>query len=398
MRCVFGYVCLFLLFNSDLIAEEIELTEEIIVTAKPIGLRSNEQVVQPVSILNNETLDKVRTASIGETLSQVPGVNSSAFGLFASRPIIRGLGGPRVRILQDGIGTLDVATVSVDHAVTIEPFQTQQIEIFRGPATLLYGSGASGGLVNLVTGRIPDNVPENVTTGVETSFSTINEEKAVTFRIDGGIDNIAIHLDGTHRNADDYDAADFKVLNSGYDNTNINFGSSYIGNRGFLGFSYDSWDSTHGIPLNPDDPEFVFLDTDQKRFDYAAQLDNPIKGFSYLKLRGAHNDYNHIEFEGPGMPGTEFINDEWEHRIELSHMPISNWVGAVGSQFGSRSFKAIGDEAFLPPIKSYNFAFFLMEISIWLTGISISGGVLNASNMNHQDHLDSRKHYLTLIV
>ena len=141
-------------------SEETMVLDEYHVTARPIGLQSLEHIAQPITILNDKALDKRRAQTIGETLSDIPGVTTNRFSPLASRPVIRGLGGTRVLMLENGIGSMDVSTISVDHAVTIEPIQAEQIEIFRGPSTLLYGSDASGGLVNVVTNRIPKYVPD----------------------------------------------------------------------------------------------------------------------------------------------------------------------------------------------------------------------------------------------
>ncbi len=352
---------LLLLYCPLLLAEETIQLEELSVTARPLGLGSLEHIAQPVTVLTEDNLDKIKSASIGETLSNEIGINSTFFGPFASRPIIRGLGGPRVQILQSGIGSMDVSTISVDHAVTIEPFQAQQIEIFRGPATLLYGSGASGGLVNLVTGRIPEYVPESFNAAAETRFNSVDQEKLFAFRADGGVDDFAMHIDGTLRNTNNYESADGEILNSEFENTDVNIGSAYFFDRGYFGVSFGRLESTHEVPLDPDDPEPVFLETEQDRIDFAAQLADPLPGFSSLRFRAAHNDYDHTEFEGPGIPGTVFFNDEWEGRVELQHLPVADWFGSLGTQFNLRSFSATGDEAFVPPVKSQGIAAFVLE-------------------------------------
>ena len=356
---------LFLLMLSPaVLAEEATHLDTLTVTARPPGMGNLEHIAQPIDVLSGEKLDKVKAASIGETLANELGVTETAFGPYASRPIIRGLGGPRVLMLQNGISSMDVSTISVDHAVTIEPFQAQQIEIFRGPATLLYGSGASGGLVNIVTGRIPEYIPESFSASAESRINSVNQEKLFTFRADGGVDDVlALHVDGTIRDANNYESADGKILNSAYDNNDFNLGASYFLGRGFMGFSFGRFNSTHGIPLDPDDPdELPFIETTQDRVEFTGGLDNPLPGFSSLRLRAAHNDYEHIEFEGPGEPpGTTFLNDEWEGRMELQHNPIGNWTGSLGVQFNLRSLAAVGDEAFIVPVKSHGYALFLLE-------------------------------------
>lgn len=363
MKKHFLAACILAFLNSALWAEETEELEILTITARPPGMGSLEHIAQPVDILGGEKLERARSASIGGTLANEPGVSETAFGPYASRPIIRGLGGTRVLVLQNGISSMDVSTISNDHAITIEPFQAQQVEIFRGPATLLYGSGASGGLVNIANGRILEYVPESFQAQAQTRFNSVNQEKLFAFRVDGGMENIALHADATIRDANDYDSADFKVRNSAYDNADLNLGASYIFDRGFVGWSVGRFESSHEIPLDPDEPdELPFIDTEQVRVDMAGMLDDPLPGFSSLRLRLAHNDYEHIEFEGPGeSPGTIFFNDEWEGRLELQHHAVANWTGSLGTQFNLRSLSASGDEAFIAPVKAKGFALFLLE-------------------------------------
>ena len=147
-------------FIHSVYAEETSALEELTVSARPIGLQSVENLSLPISILDGLDLRNSQDSTIGETLSNIPGVTTDRFSPLASRPVIRGLAGSRVLILENGVGAMDVTTISADHAVTIEPIQAETIEIFRGPSTLLYGSEASGGLINVVTNRIPEIVPE----------------------------------------------------------------------------------------------------------------------------------------------------------------------------------------------------------------------------------------------
>lgn len=336
-------------------------TEEVIVTARPLGLGSTEHISQPVSVIKGKELQDKLTSNIGDTLANEPGVDTSGYGPYASRPIIRGLGGNRVLVLDEGISSMDVSTISTDHAVTIEPFQAEQIEIFRGPSTLLYGSGASGGLVNQVTNKIPYRAEEFKLDSV-TSLNTINDEFLAAFQAEGKLENVALHLDATHRDANNYEAKDRTIGNSFYDNTDINAGTAYVDDWGHIGLAYGRFESTHGVPENPDEPdELPFLETEQDRFDLSASVNNPMVGIETAKFRLAHNDYEHIEFESVGEPGTTFINKEWQGRLELQHQALGNWNGAFGTQFGLRSFNVSGDEAFLPAVKSNNAAFFILE-------------------------------------
>ncbi len=342
-------------------AEETATLDKVTVTARPIGLQSIEHIAQPINILNNEELAKRQSSTIGETLSNIPGVTTNRFSPLASRPIIRGLGGSRVLVLENGISSMDVSTISVDHAVTIDPIQAEQIEIFRGPSTLLYGSEASGGLVNVVSNRIPDFVP-NFNSKVYTSYNSNSLEKLLSFQTEGGYEKLAFHLDGTKRDAKNYSAKTGQIDNSFYDSKNLNFGTSFVDDWGFIGISYGRFNSTHGVPKNPDDPtELPFIEAQQDRIDLSGQIINPFSGINAINMQLGYNEYEHTEFEDATTPGTVFNNEQLDSRIEIQHKQIGIFSGAIGTQFGYRDVSAVGDEAFIPKTNSKTVAVFLLE-------------------------------------
>src|SRR5690606_1128183 len=179
--------------------------EEVRVVGTPHD-RSPTEVAQSVGVLAGDALRRSSSNTLGETLAGELGVSSTYFAAGASRPVIRGLAGARVKVLEDGIDALDVSSISVDHAVGVGPLAAQQIEIFRGPTTLLYGSGAVGGVVNTVTNRIPSGAPEEgVDASVELRADTASRERSGAVKVDGGAQSFAWHVDGSRRNADDYE-------------------------------------------------------------------------------------------------------------------------------------------------------------------------------------------------
>jgi iron complex outermembrane recepter protein len=362
-----GFFIVFLLIKvTALFAQHADNLEEVTVTARPDGFQNIDHIAQALTVLSGDELREKVSNSIGETLSQELGVTASDFGQGASRPVIRGLSGARVKIMQDGIATLDVSTVSVDHQVTLEPGNSEQIEILRGPATLLYGSGAFGGLVNVDTNRIPHARPEEFTATLDTRFYSAADGKSVGLKVDGGSDPLALHFDAQIRDSDNYAAADGEILNSAVESDDLNFGLSLIGKRGYLGASFGRYSSQYGIPLDPDAPdEKVSIDQDQDRFDMAGQLNKPIKGFRSAKVRIGYVDYEHTEFENPGKPGTRFFNNEWEGRLELHHHPLGVWNGILGLQYRNRRFNSIGTEAFVPRTKLDSAGFFILEDRDW---------------------------------
>jgi iron complex outermembrane receptor protein len=352
-----------------------------------------ESLATPVEVLAGSKLDEAKAGTLGETVAGLPGVQSSNFGPGVGRPIIRGLDGARVQVLSDGLGSGDVSTVSVDHAVTIEPFLANQIEVLKGPATLLYGSGAIGGAVNVVDGRIPELLPDAPLQGrAELRGGSVDDERTGMFRLDGHAGQVAFHFDALHRETDDYaipgypesaalmaehgetpDPDEAGILrNSAVRTAAAALGVSWIGDRGFMGAAYSLYNTAYGIPgghahegeddgheeehedEEHEDEEHGDADVrivmDQRRTELRGGIDNP-GPFESLRMKFADTDYTHTEFEGVGI-GTVFHNRSREGRAELVHHPVAGWRGAFGVQAGKRDFDAIGEEAFVPASRS----------------------------------------------
>ncbi|UNK49230.1 TonB-dependent receptor [Lysobacter sp. S4-A87] len=347
-----------------------------------------EDLARPVEVLAGEKLDEMKANSIGETVSKLPGVQSSYFGPGVGRPIVRGFDGARVQVLSDGLGSGDVSTVSVDHAVSVEPFLADQIEVLKGPATLLYGSGAIGGAVNVVDGRIPEGVTDQPLQGrAELRGNTVNDETTGMFRLDGTSSGggFVFHVDGLHRETGDYDIpgypesaqrmaeegetpdpAEKGTLPNSFVRTDSGaLGVTWVGSRGFLGVGASLFNTRYGVPgaahehndaaaPAPVDGEGeegpVSISMDQHRYELRGGLDN-LGPFKSLRAKVARTEYTHTEFEGEET-GTVFENTSTEGRVELVHEPLLGWNGAIGLQFGQRDFEAIGAEAFVPPSRS----------------------------------------------
>jgi iron complex outermembrane receptor protein len=344
--------------------------DEIVVTGVP-QQRAPGELAQSVSVVSGDELDRARAATLGETLANQLGVSSSYFGAGASRPIIRGLAGARVRVLEDGIGSMDVAAVSDDHAVTVDPLAADQVEIFRGPTTLLYGSGAVGGVVNTVTTRIPMRVPEDGFEGAaELRGDTAAEARGAALRLDAGRSRFAWHFDAARRDSDDYEIPGFArvrpgvgevrgvLANSAAESSAAAFGAAWLGDDGFFGASFNAFETLYGVPGDQDEP--VRIDLAQRRVDVRGgwmELGGLLEG---VTLRLARNDYEHVELEGEEA-GTRFVSDGTEARVELAHRRFGAWQGAFGVQLTRRDFAAIGAEAFVPPVESSSAGLFVVE-------------------------------------
>ncbi len=342
--------------------------EEIVVTATPLRSTS-DALSEPVEILAGERLDEDKAATLGETVAGLPGVQSSYFGPGVGRPIIRGLDGPRVGVLANGLGSQDVSTVSQDHSLAIEPFLADQIEVLKGPATLLYGSGAIGGVVNVVDGRIPEHAPDRSFSGrSELRHDAVSDGFTGMLRADTGNDRFAIHFDGLKRDNEDYEIPDGTLANSFIETRTGAFGGSLLGDWGFLGVSVSRFLDTYGNPGEPGNPAEgeggVFLDIEQDRTEFKGGYTRSFGVFTGARFAISSGDYRHIEFEGEEI-GTTFVNDSTEGRLELTHAPVGNWTGAFGVQFSDREFEAIGEEAFVPKTQTDLLGIFVVEQAKW---------------------------------
>ena len=230
--------------------------DAVVVTSTPLR-GTAEELSQPVSVLAGEELDDRRSATLGETVGGLPGVQSSNFGAGVGRPIIRGLDGARVAVLSGGLSTQDVSTVSQDHAPVIETFLADQIEVLKGPATLLFGQGAIGGVVNVVDGRIAETAPASALSGrAELRFDSVNDGNTGMARLDGGSDSFALHADMVRRRNDDYDLpGSGQQANSFLDTDAGSVGGSLLGDWGFLGVAISTYQDTYGNPGEPGDAD-----------------------------------------------------------------------------------------------------------------------------------------------
>jgi iron complex outermembrane recepter protein len=365
----------------EVVIDPLVHSEEIVVTASADSRRESE-VYQPVNVLSEEELASRLQPTLGETLAQEPGVSSTSFGAGASRPVIRGLGADRVRVLEEGVGTGDVSNISPDHAVSVDPASAEQIEIVRGPATLLYGSNAVGGVVNVISARIPSRRNASLLSGsIDTRFATAAEEKTSALRLDGGVRDFAWHADLTLRDTNDYeipgpadalddpDHFDGVLENSASASRSATVGASWIRDRGYFGVALVDLTTNYGVPGHAhheeedggggDEEPAVRIDLKQRRVDMKGEV-SELGFLSQVRVRMGITDYEHVELEGEAI-GTRFTNEGFEGRIEATHAPIGRLNGTWGAQVTSSDFVAAGEEAYIPPNRSLSNALFAYE-------------------------------------
>ncbi|MDP3492230.1 MAG: TonB-dependent receptor [Hyphomonadaceae bacterium] len=342
--------------------------------------RTSDELIASTTVLDSDTVTERLAGGLGDTLAGLPGIASTSFGPGASRPIIRGLGAERVQVLSNGIGVIDASAASPDHAVTSDPLGAERIEILRGPASLAYGGGATGGVVNVIDGLIVETLPEQAVSGaVYGALTSADEGKQAAARVVGTAGNFVGVLNGSWMDAgnveipgyalsgaaraeaiaDGADPADFAngtLPNSAVETKALSGGLSWVGDGAFLGGAVWRAENRYGIVAE----EEAFIDMEQTRYDLRGglDLDGPI---SSLKASGSVVDYEHTEFEAPGEPGTRFTNEGWEARIEAGHAPIGLLEGSVGLQASKRDFAAIGDEALIGPTTTDATGLFVFE-------------------------------------
>ncbi len=371
--------------------------DEVIVTASPLR-EAGLEIAQPTTVLSGDRLIQRRGASLGETLASVPGVSGTWFGPQASRPVIRGQSGERVKVYEDGGESLDVAALSNDHAVTIDPLIADRIEVLHGPSTLLYGNGASAGVVNIVSGRIPLSAPDAPALGAfEIRGDTGIEERGYAMKAAGGSDRWAFHVDAFKRDTGDVRVPDFalssalrdsgevseeeieasrgKIPNSASDSRGGAIGLSRVGEQGFVGLSVSRFETTYGIPGPKEEAEEeetslaaaatqdagVSIAMEQTRYDLGSEWRTPFDGIDAIRLRATYNDYEHAEREPSGEIGTQFDQSGVDARLNFDHAPIAGWRGTFGAQYRDIDFAATGEEAYVPPSATQNLGIFMVE-------------------------------------
>lgn len=353
-----------------------------------------EQMTQPAAVLQGEDWFALRETGLADSLESLPGVRAAGFGPGSSRPVIRGLDGARVRVLSDGADVLDASTISPDHAISADTALIERVEVLKGPATLLYGGGAIGGVVNLIDRRVPTYVPERGYEGeIDLRANTVADERAGSAGLTLGTGAFAMRIEGGKSEADPYRIPGHPSRQEGaYNDTDTgSLGLSWIGEQGYLGLAYSRQDREYGLLAHEhadchthgpdwhcgghDDQDHdddhddhdhdhehadTWIDMEQRRWDLRGEYLNPFAGVERVRLRVADTDYRHVEMEGDEV-GTRFTNRGTDGRLEVTHAPVAGWRGVIGTQLTRRDFAAEGEEAYVPATLTHNRALFLLE-------------------------------------
>lgn len=430
--------------------EVVELAP-VLVTASPF-VTDLEELVVPTSKLDGDELSRAAVSSLGASLEGQPGVHSTYFGPGAGRPVIRGFDGDRVRILNQGTDSFDVSQTSPDHGVSIEPLFAERIEVVRGPASLLYGNAAIGGVVNVIGKEIPrERLNRKLTGEVQASYGSASDEKTAGVALQRGQGDFAWsfgylnrssgdleipsfaesvyqieaeehdeheheeHEEGEHEEGEheeeEHEEEVFGVLENSFVDTRTGyFGGTWFGDRGSLGISFSRYETDYGVPghahsheeehheeegheeeEHAEEEESVAIDLDQTRLSVHGTLIEPFVWFESLEVDLSVGDYRHRELEGDEV-GTIFNRDGFEFRATGVHRPIGNLAGAVGLQVKDESFSAIGEEAFIPDGNSAQYGLFAVERLDQEWGAWEFGGRIEQVDVNPvDDELASRR-------
>jgi iron complex outermembrane receptor protein len=366
-------------------------TQDIIITG---FARNREDVLSGTSVVSGAELARELRPTIGETLARQPGVSATSFGPNASRPVLRGFQGERVRVLTDGIGSLDASNTSVDHAVAINPLTADRIEVLRGPSALLFGSAAIGGVVNVIDARIPRRIPdEGAHVAAILTYGSAADERSANATIDVPITGkLVLHADGNYSKTDDLriggfvlardlraqaaasDDPDVRALaglrdrlpNTAAETSDVAVGLAYVDGDNNFGVSVNRYDSLYGVPirysLEPGaEAEAPRIDVRQNRADARAEIDAGSGFVNSVRFRGGYSDYRHDELEESGEIGTTFLTKGVEGRLEVVQSNKGGWGGGFGVQYFRRHLDVIGQEKFLPENRTSQFGLFALQ-------------------------------------
>ncbi|MES3000625.1 MAG: TonB-dependent receptor [Pseudomonadota bacterium] len=339
--------------------------KEVTITGNPLG----GDLVAPADSYTGTNLLLRSQGTLGETLGNTPGVSSTYFGPNASRPVIRGLDGDRVKILSNSGAAVDASNLSYDHAVTADPISIERIEVLRGPGALLYGGNAIGGVVNLIDNRIPSEPQPGVNGKVDLGFASGNKERGGGAMIEGGTSRLGLHVDVFDRRTDDVSVpislpctqggvtrVDSRICNSASHTHGGAVGGSFFFDKGYLGASASTYRSDYGTVAEDE----VTIGMKSNRYALEGEVRDPTSWLKSIKAHASHSDYAHTEFEA-GSPGTVFANRGNDFRLEARHARIGSLEGVVGVQGEDNRFSAVGEEAFAPFSRTRQSAVFALE-------------------------------------
>ena len=346
--------------------------DDVTITARSL---ENTGLLVPAQQLSGAALTQRLGSTLGETLDNLPGIANSSFGPNVGRPTIRGMDGDRIRILQNSGANMDVSGLSFDHAVPIDPLTTERIEILRGPATLLYGGSAIGGVVNVIDNRIARERAFDAKGGVmgkaEVRAGGAANERSTGAMVETGTDKFAIHVDAFDRRTQNLKVPknmscesgvnSVKVCNSASNTKGGAVGGTLLFDRGYLGLSTSEYKSTYGTVAE----EYVTIGMVRRHHAIEGKLRDVGDWFQDVKFQGGYTQYTHTEYDA-NVAGTVFNNSGLDSRIEARQRSVSlgnglQLEGMLGFQRENNNLGASGAEKFIPPSRTQSTALFTYQ-------------------------------------
>ncbi len=315
-----------------------------------------EELHEATGVLSGDELQKKYSLTLAETMKNEIGVAIRSMGPAPARPVIRGLSGDRVQINIDGIETRDLSATSADHAVTLELFNSERLEIIRGPRILLHTASAIGGVINVVKQKIPEDHPQDVFGSVGAYGETVNRGYLSAAGITVPVGPLALYAETTYRDTRDVQTPIGRLANTPIDTRTHTLGLSYPTDRGYVGVSFDQFLTQYGIPggFIGGHPNGVDLDIERRVFDGKAVYRFDRQVLSSVEMDFTKTFYHHFEYESSGNIGSEFLFHDYSGDLKLhlnTQDQTRNTVFAFG--FGHHNLK-LGAFVFTPPTREQN--------------------------------------------
>ena len=377
MRTAIIFISIFLVSTLSVGNEKVSIQlNQIPITANPLGLSSDE-MVRPVHIMNGISLQNNKSSSLGSMLDSVPGLSNSSWGESVGRPVIRGMDRNRIKILNNGMEVKDVSNVGGDHAISFDSLSSEQIEIVRGPETIIYGGGAIGGVVNIIDYRIHSEFVEGIMGKYSASYGGANHASSTSMLVDIGSDNLMFHLDLYNRNTKNLKIPGFSVskkladsdaeftrgkygdgtLKNSYNETlGGGLGATYFFNNGHTGFSFAKHEQEYGNILE----DGTYIDLESDNFKYEFEMRNLSNLINKFKFKLSHTDYEHFEMEGAKEIGLDYFDKGTDAKVELVHSLISESGGVLGLDLGASRFSQV-TKPYEPNNQSQNVGVYALE-------------------------------------
>jgi len=368
------------------VAVDPELHYSEVVSVSP-DARNQFDSYQPTAVLAGQDLTKQLEGTIGATLATQPGVAERSFGPGPARPVIRGLDGDRVLILEDGQRMGDLSSQSGDHGVTVNPAGSSRIEVVRGPATLLYGSNAIGGLVNVISDAVPTERVSGTHGGATLDFGTAATDGGGAADVLVGNNRWAFHAGGSGRRSGDVDTPEGTIDNTQSRSGFASVGLAYTGEKGYVGGSYGYDDLKYGIPVVEEGN--IQLTPRRHMVGVRAGADELTGAFQSFRVLFGTRNYKHDELEGDEV-GTQFENDTTDFNVQAKHRAFGRLSGTIGGSFLTRAFSATGEEALSPPVDEQATALFVYEELTWPHVTVQFGGRVNWASFSPEGGLPDR--------